>query len=106
MPKLNPIQALFAQKIARLILYIESEGYHVTFGDALAYKADGRHTSNSKHYDKLAIDLNLFDAEWNYLTETDDYVKFGEYWESLGGTWGGRFKRVKDGNHFSWKETR
>ncbi|KKL28485.1 hypothetical protein LCGC14_2374650, partial [marine sediment metagenome] len=26
MPKLNPIQALFAHKIARLILYIESEG--------------------------------------------------------------------------------
>ena len=51
MPKLVPIQALFAQKVARLILYIESEGYHVTLGDALAYKADGRHTSNSKHYD-------------------------------------------------------
>ena len=101
MPKQVPIQALFAQKVARLILFIESEGYHVTLGDALAYKTDGRHTSNSKHYVKLAIDLNLFDAEWNYLTETEDYVKFGEYWEAQGGTWGGRFK---DGNHFSWNE--
>ncbi|HAO1973206.1 TPA: M15 family peptidase, partial [Escherichia coli] len=24
----------------------------------------------------------------------------GEYWESIGGTWGGRFSRA-DGNHFS-----
>ncbi len=101
MPKQTPIQALFAHKVARLILYIESQGYHVTLGAALAYKADGRHTSDSKHYVKLAIDLNLFDAEWNYLTETEDYVKFGEYWEAQGGTWGGRFK---DGNHFSWNE--
>ncbi|HBJ0947911.1 TPA: M15 family metallopeptidase, partial [Escherichia coli] len=25
----------------------------------------------------------------------------GEYWESLGGSWGGRFKSRPDGNHFS-----
>ena len=98
----TPTQALFAQKIARLILYIESEGYHVTFGDASAYKADGRHTSFSKHYERLAIDLNLFDAEWNWMQETSDHTKFGEYWESLGGTWGGRFR---DGNHYSWGES-
>ena len=96
----TPTQALFAQKIARLILYIESEGYHVTFGDAFAKTG---HTSKSKHYERLAIDLNLFDAEWNFLQETSDHLKFGKYWENIGGTWGGRFKR-KDGNHYSWGE--
>ena len=110
MPKQVPIQALFAQKVARLILYIESQGYHVTLGALLAYKADGRHTSNSKHYVKLAIDLNLFDAEWNYLTETESHLQFGEYWESQGGTWGGRWLdsdgKGKDGNHYSIGETR
>lgn len=25
----------------------------------------------------------------------------GQYWESLGGSWGGRFKSRPDGNHFS-----
>ncbi len=104
MAKKTPVQALFAQKVARLILYIEGEGYHVTLGDALAYKVDGRHTASSKHYDKLAIDLNLFDSEWNYMTETEDHLPFGEYWESIGGTWGGRFVR-KDGNHYSWGES-
>ncbi|KKL78075.1 hypothetical protein LCGC14_2028420 [marine sediment metagenome] len=96
----TPTQALFAHKIARLILYIESEGYHVTFGDAFASTG---HSRESKHYERLAIDLNLFDAEWNWMQKTSDHQKFGEYWESLGGTWGGRFKR-KDGNHYSWGE--
>ncbi|MGO3686517.1 MAG: M15 family metallopeptidase, partial [Proteus vulgaris] len=36
-----------------------------------------------------------------YLTATSDYKELGEYWESLGGSWGGRFKTRPDGNHFS-----
>jgi hypothetical protein len=57
-------------------------------------------TTGSFHYMRLAIDLNLF-WKGTYLTETADYEVLGEYWESLGGTWGGRFD---DGNHFSWGE--
>ena len=53
MAKKTPVQALFAQKIAKLILFIESEGFHVTFGDAFASSG---HTENSHHYKKLAID--------------------------------------------------
>ncbi|EJY8354924.1 M15 family metallopeptidase, partial [Cronobacter sakazakii] len=36
-----------------------------------------------------------------YATRTEDYLPLGEYWESLGGSWGGRFKTNPDGNHFS-----
>lgn len=44
-----------------------------------------------------AIDLKLF-FEGVYLKNTEDYRTAGEYWESLGGTWGGHFN---DGGHFS-----
>ena len=52
---------------------------------------------NSLHYIRLAIDLNLFEAG-KYLRSSKDHAVLGLYWESLGGSWGGRFG---DGNHYS-----
>jgi hypothetical protein len=52
----------------------------------------------SLHGDRLAIDLQLFDVLGNYQTEAKAYEPLGRYWESLGGSWGGRFG---DANHFS-----
>ncbi|MFQ9337054.1 MAG: M15 family metallopeptidase [Varibaculum sp.] len=46
------------------------------------------------------MDFNLF-VNGQYKTRTEDYLPLGEYWESLGGAWGGRFKSRPDGNHFS-----
>lgn len=51
----------------------------------------------SLHGDRLAIDLNLF-VNYEFQTDPERYRPLGEYWESLGGTWGGRFG---DANHFS-----
>jgi hypothetical protein len=48
-------------------------------------------TLNSKHLDRLAVDINLFDAD-NKLASSIDFLPIGEKWESLGGKWGGRFK--------------
>ncbi|EIH4172001.1 M15 family metallopeptidase, partial [Escherichia coli] len=48
---------------------------------------------------RLAVDFNLF-INGKYQADTDAYRPLGEYWESIGGTWGGRFSRA-DGNHFS-----
>ena len=92
-------QSEFALKITYLIQKIYAEGYEVTLGDAWAKTG---HKDGSFHYKRLAIDLNLFkDGVW--LQDTESHTQFGEYWESLGGTWGGRFRR-KDGNHYSWGE--
>lgn len=55
------------------------------------------HRLSSNHYNKLAIDLNLF-KNGKYLDKTEDHRELGEYWESIGGAWGGRFG---DGNHYS-----
>ena len=91
---LGQTQRKFAGLIGQLLVYIYSKGYEVTFGDAWAKTG---HKANSNHYIRLAIDLNLF-KDGNWLQDTEDHREFGEYWESLGGAWGGRFK---DGNHYS-----
>ncbi|MCF4091857.1 M15 family metallopeptidase, partial [Escherichia coli] len=59
----------------------------------------GKGIRNSLHTLRLAVDFNLF-INGKYQADTDAYRPLGEYWESIGGTWGGRFSRA-DGNHFS-----
>ena len=90
-------QSTFAHKVALLILYIYEKGYELTFADA--YATSG-HKNNSFHYKRLAIDLNLF-KDGNFLIKTSDHEQFGIFWESIGGTWGGRWG---DGNHYSFGE--
>ena len=87
-------QSQFVRMVSDLIDFATSEGYELTFGDAYAQSG---HMENSLHYDRLAIDLNLF-KDGEYLTQTEDHLPLGEYWESIGGAWGGRFN---DGNHYS-----
>ena len=86
-------QSRFVRMVILLLLYIDSKGLKMSFGDAWAH--DG-HMDNSLHYIRLAIDLNFF-RDGEYLTDKD-YQDAGEYWESIGGSWGGRFK---DACHFS-----
>lgn len=92
-------QSEFVRKVALLISFAYEQGYELTFGDA--YAATG-HNIASFHYKRLAIDLNLFRDE-TYLTLTSDHLPLGEFWESIGGSWGGRFKNP-DGNHYSFGE--
>ena len=100
-------QRKFSRMIADLLEFIHSRGYEVTFGDAYRDarvhgamgEKKGYSHSNSCHKLRLAIDLNLF-LDGKYLTETKDHEPFGVYWESIGGSWGGRFKNA-DGNHYS-----
>lgn len=92
-------QSRFAKKVALLILFAYEQGYEITFGDAYA---TGGHSAKSFHAKRLAIDLNLF-KNGIYLTRTSDHLQLGLFWESIGGTWGGRFN-PKDGNHYSFGE--
>ena len=80
--------------VALLIQFAYEKGYELTLGDA--YATDS-HMQDSLHYSRLAIDLNLFrDGEW--LSRSEDHKELGEFWEGIGGSWGGRFG---DGNHYS-----
>lgn len=94
------IQLQEQQQFSRMVLQLLAKafelGYEVTFGEAWNAAGVG-HMPDSLHYIRLAIDLNLFRAGV-WLQSTEDHRALGEWWESIGGTWGGRFK---DGNHYS-----
>jgi hypothetical protein len=104
---LSEKQWRFTLMIALLIQYAQAKGYRLTFGEAYrtpeqaaANAKKGSGIANSLHTQRLAVDFNLFVND-EYKTRTEDYQALGEYWESLGGSWGGRFKSNPDGNHFS-----
>lgn len=100
-------QRKFTLAIATLIGYAYAQGYELTFGDAYRDpRVFGRHGEHkgygkpeSNHKQRLAVDFNLF-RDGKYLSSTEDHKPLGEYWESIGGTWGGRFG---DGNHYSFE---
>lgn len=102
---LGQAQQVFAVMAAKLILKAAELGYRVTLGDAYrdprVFGAQGERKgygeSHSLHKIRLAIDLNLF-KDGKFLQATEDHQPLGEWWESQGGTWGGRFN---DGNHYS-----
>ena len=92
-------QRKFTLMVANLIEYAYEQGYELTFGDAYRDPRVTYGHPNSLHRSRLACDFNLF-KDGEYLTRTEDHLPLGEYWESVGGTWGGRFD---DGNHYSLK---
>lgn len=97
MSKLLSQQIRFMQMVGQLIWHAYHLGYGLSGGNLWAH--DG-HKEGSFHYKRLAIDLNLF-KEGSYLESTEAHRPLGEYWESIGGTWGGRWG---DGNHYSYGE--
>lgn len=102
-------QSKFARMVADLIIKAYDLGYEVTLGDAyrdprlhgVVGEKKGYGHPKSCHKIRLAIDLNLFDKDGNFLTTTEDHRQLGEWWESQGGSWGGRFN---DSNHYSLEE--
>ncbi|MFO8029778.1 MAG: M15 family metallopeptidase [Cyclonatronaceae bacterium] len=97
-------QLVFPYMVAKLILFAYDNGYKVTLGEAHRtkeqaeiYAKQGRGIKNSLHRIRIAIDLNLYKND-RFLDQSDDHIELGEYWEKLGGSWGGRFG---DGNHYS-----
>lgn len=98
-------QRKFTLMIAQLIQWAYDHGYELSVGDAYrdprvhgeVGEAKGYGRSRSNHKIRLAMDFNLF-KDGQYLSATEDHRPLGEYWESIGGDWGGRFN---DGNHYS-----
>ena len=95
-------QMEFSRQIPALICKALELGYGVTLGDAYRDPRAPYGSRSSRHRARLAIDLNLFrliDGKWTYCRKTEDHRQLGEWWESVGGIWGGRFN---DGNHYEW----
>jgi len=102
---MGQMQRRFARMVPRLIDKAHEMGFEVTLGDG--YRDPrvfgkmgerlGYGESNSCHKLRLAIDLNLF-RNGVFCDKSEDHRPLGEWWESQGGAWGGRFN---DGNHYS-----
>lgn len=90
-------QSEFVVLIAQLIGHATDLGYQLSFGDAYRDPRVPYGHPNSTHRKRLAVDFNLY-RNGVYLRRTEDHIQLGEFWESIGGTWGGRFN---DGNHYS-----
>ena len=97
--RLGEMQEKFAEMVPKLFEFAFTNGYKIRIGDVWAREG---HKDGSFHYKKLAVDLNLF-KDGKYLAKTEDHRSLGEFWKSIGGTWGGDFKH-KDGNHYSYGE--
>ena len=100
-------QIRFTKAVAGLLNKVSDFGFDgVTFGEtyrppetAKLYASMKIGIANSLHTQRLAVDLNFF-KNGVYVSDTEKLRGIGEWWESQGGTWGGRFK---DGNHFSFE---
>ena len=96
-------QSKFVHMTALLILHAEQLGYELTYGDTQSKPGNSpRHKPGSFHFKRLAVDFNLF-RNGRYLRSTKSHLSLGKYWESIGGSWGGRFTK-QDGNHYSYGE--
>jgi hypothetical protein len=105
MSALLDAQMKLTRLLPKLLVYAHTSGYEVTLGDA--YRDPRVHgdfgekksysAAYSNHKRRLAIDLNLF-RDGKFLQMTEDHRPLGEFWESIGGYWGGRHG---DGNHYS-----
>jgi len=88
---LRQLQTKFVWMLVELLLWGKEQGYEFTFG---RFYTEGDPRLHGK---RLAADLNLF-TNGVYQTGTEAHRPLGVKWESMGGSWGGRFK---DGNHYS-----
>ena len=104
MKKLSEKQREFTLMVARFIDFVYSKlGYELTEGEAWRpqmmqdyYLKTGKsEVKHSTHQDRLAEDFNLF-INGVYVTDKEKYRPLGEYWESIGGRWGGRFGVKKE----------
>ena len=106
---LGSAQREFTFHMASLIKHIYAQGYEATVGDFFRDpRSHGKMgeegpygRDKSAHKQRLAADLNLF-KDGEYLTETSDHRRFGDYWKALhpDNRWGGDFSKP-DGNHYS-----
>lgn len=94
---LREARCKFTSMLSLLIAYAQSLGYEIAIGK------DGlKHKPNSLHYEGLAADFDLY-KNGIYITDSTGHKELGEYWISLGGSWGGYFKGASAGdfNHYS-----
>jgi hypothetical protein len=109
----NKKQFAFTRMVGRLLSFATAMELDITMRECQRFPerqkklvAQGfSQTYNSKHLDSLAVDLILFeDGEPVWDANHPDYIALGEYWENMGGIWGGRWVHLHDAVHFEYNE--
>jgi hypothetical protein len=112
---------VFLVNVGRLILKARELGipfiiftFHRSPEEQLVeFNAGRSRTKDGLHIKWLAIDGALWDDMNKDGTVNKDeirwsfdlrYTTLGQYWESLGGVWGGRWKDPCDPYHFEWSD--
>lgn len=108
MTELLQKQIQFSRMVGQLLCFAAAHGINATIGEAWRtpemadiYASRGNGIRKSLHCLRLAIDINIYDASGKPQMAKEVYAPMGEYWESLGGAWGGRFRTLVDPFHFS-----
>lgn len=102
---LRTARCRFTEALAALITFATARGYEVALDEGKVPAVGSKHMPGSLHELGLAQDLILYLGAV-YLTDSEDYVMLGTYWEEYGVehglplVWGGNWK-APDGNHFS-----
>lgn len=112
---------IFLINVGRLLLKARELGipviiftFHRSLEEQASEFAAGRsRTLDGLHPKWLAIDLALWeDMDADGVVDVNEirwkmdprYITLGQYWESLGGVWGGRWEVPNDPYHFEWSE--
>jgi hypothetical protein len=102
-------QSVFLDMVGKLICHAQALG--ITIFVLEWYRSEERQAqlraagkswiARSKHQDGLAVDLVVMDGR-GVTWDVARYKPLGEFWKSIGGTWGGDWK-VVDAVHFEYK---
>ena len=102
-------QSKFLLDVCKLVAYATACGYSVTLGEAertkeqaAIYAKQGKGIADSMHLQRLAIDLNFYDAKTGKYVDPnrENLARLGTFWGSLGRRWGGTFTTRDDSRHF------
>jgi hypothetical protein len=107
----------FLSRIGLLFIFAYFKGINIicfTFyrspeDQVFEFKAGRSRTAVGKHPQWLAVDLAVVDdIDADLVVDKEEirwsmdprYESLGSFWESIGGTWGGRWEDPKDPYHF------
>lgn len=107
-------QYYFLRDIGIFLEHISQSKFMATFGEtfrtqqqAEIYAKEGKGIKDSLHCKRLAIDINFFDENGQYIATGEKLKELGDYWESLDkkNRWGGYFTtkyggHINDPDHF------
>lgn len=106
------IEDKFARSVSKLLVYATNNDIDIlaislfrTVAQQQAMFAKGVSRcdgvrSISKHQLGRAIDIVILRGGSIIWDNIPEYTQLGEYWESLGGRWGGRWSKLNDIYHF------